>query len=112
MLWNAAGTLTGKQARTYAQQSPANSVNKNYVYDLTFSLSEVNLAAALGIVARGFNVAVVFGCERPSTWHGHTVIDGDEHDLRHLDPKGCFVGLTPKGLKAKRDHSGFVVREL
>jgi hypothetical protein len=94
-----------KNPRRFDRALPSN-------YDLTFSLSEVNLAAALAIVARGFNVAVVFGCERPSTWHGHTVIDGDEHDLRHLDPKGCFVGLTPKGLKAKRDHSGFVVREL
>jgi hypothetical protein len=29
----------------------------------------------------------------------------------HLDPKGVVVGLTPKGSKAKRDTSGFVVRQ-
>jgi len=27
--------------------------------------------------------------------------------LRHLDPKGVVVGLTPKGSKARRDLSGF-----
>ena len=42
---------------------------------------------------------------------GFQVIDGDKHDLRHLDPKGCVVGLSPKGLKAKRDTSGFVLRD-
>ena len=29
---------------------------------------------------------------------------------RHLDPRGVIVGLSPKGTKAKRDTSGFVVR--
>lgn len=46
----------------------------------------------------------------PAEWNGMRVIDGDEHDLRHLDPRGVIVGLTPKGRKAKRDTSGFVVR--
>jgi hypothetical protein len=35
------------------------------------------------------------------------VVNGDEHDLRFLDPKGCIVGLKAKG-NAKRDTSGFV----
>lgn len=35
---------------------------------------------------------------------------GTVRDLRHLDPRGAIVGLTPKGRKAKRDTSGFVVR--
>jgi hypothetical protein len=35
-------------------------------------------------------------------------INGDENDLRFLDPKGVVVGLTAKG-KAKSDTSGFVV---
>jgi len=79
-------------------------------YHLTFSLSETNEQHALELLSRGHNVAIVFGCERPATWHGYTVIDGDEHDLRHLDPRNVVVGLTPKGNKAKRDTSGFVVR--
>jgi len=36
-----------------------------------------------------------------------------ERGVRHLDPKGpigCVIGLSPKGRKAKRDTSGFVVR--
>jgi hypothetical protein len=47
----------------------------------------------------------------PETWNGYRVINGDEHDLRHLDPKGVVVGLSPKGHKAKRSTSGFVVRD-
>jgi hypothetical protein len=80
-------------------------------YHLTFSLSETNEQQARALLSRGHNVAIVFGCERPATWHGYTVIDGDEHDLRHLDPHNVVVGLTPKGNKAKRDTSGFVVRD-
>ena len=29
---------------------------------------------------------------------------------RFLDPKGVIVGLSPKGHKAKKDTSGFVIR--
>jgi hypothetical protein len=55
-------------------------------------------------------VAIVFGGAFPQTWNGFPVIDGDAHDLRHLDPRGCVVALSPKGTRAKRDASGFVVR--
>jgi len=82
-------------------------------YHLTFSRSETNEAIALSLLARGVNVAVVFAGEIPATWNGFTVIDGDKHDLRHLDPRGevgTVIGLAPKGRKAKRDTSGFVVR--
>lgn len=77
-------------------------------YHLTFSLSEDNLFHAMNLLSRGFNVAAVFR-ERPTTWNGYPVIDGDLHDLRHLDPKGVVVGLTPKGRKAKADTSGFIL---
>lgn len=83
---------------------------------LTLSYSGDNLAACLAALKRGQNVAVVFGEGLPREWHGHAVIDGDLHDLRHLDPicpkgeRGIVVGLSPKGLTAKRDTSGFVVR--
>jgi len=62
------------------------------------------------LLARGFNVAVVFGSGLPETYLGYPVIDGDKHDLRFLDPKGVIVGLSPKGNRAKRDESGFVIR--
>jgi len=79
-------------------------------YHLTFSRSEINEADCLTVLAAGGNVAVVFGGAKPATWNGYRVIDGDKHDLRHLDPRGVVVGLSPKGHRAKRDKTGFVVR--
>ena len=80
-------------------------------HHLTFSLSETNRAEAERVLAAGYNVAVVFGHGQPETFLGHRVIDGTEHDLRHLDPAPVIVGLDPKGSKAKNDTSGFVARE-
>jgi hypothetical protein len=79
-------------------------------YHLTFSLSETNEPEARNLLKRGVNVAAIFDHGLPETYLGHPVINGDEHDLRFLDPKGVIVGLTPKGNRAKRDTSGFVVR--
>jgi len=42
------------------------------------------------------------------TFHGLPVVDGDDTDIRHLDPQGAIVALYAKG-KAKHDLSGFVV---
>jgi hypothetical protein len=44
----------------------------------------------------------------PETYLGRPVIDGDEHDLRFLDPSGVVVGLRAKG-KARKQRGGFVV---
>ena len=97
-------TKSFKRALAHAQgKLPAN-------YHLTFSHSETNAAQCLQILAAGGNVAVVFANGLPETWNGFPVINGDLHDLRHLDPKGVVVGLSPKGNRAKRDRSGFVVR--
>lgn len=82
-------------------------------YYLTFSRSETNEDACKQVLAAGGNVAVVFAREKPATYLGAPVMDGDVHDLRHLDPRlpgGYIVGLTPKGAKARHDRSGFVVR--
>jgi hypothetical protein len=79
-------------------------------YSLTLSYSGSNQADCLKALKAGHNVAVVFGDGLPSHWQGFPVINGDSHDLRHLDPKGVVVGLSPKGKKAKTDRdSGFVV---
>jgi hypothetical protein len=85
--------------------------NKPSNYHLTFSRSETNEHEAIHVLANGHNVAVVFGHGQPATYLGHRVIDGTEHDLRHLDPSPVIVGLDPKGKKAKNDTSGFVVRD-
>jgi hypothetical protein len=52
----------------------------------------------------------VFAGVFPAEYLGFPVINGDEHDLRHLDGRGVVVALSPKGRKAKADNSGFVVR--
>ena len=77
-------------------------------YHLTYSLNEDNYDKAMEVLARGGNVAVVFRNELPKTFKGYRVINGDEHDLRLLDPKNVVVGLKAKG-KAKTDTSGFVM---
>jgi hypothetical protein len=56
-------------------------------------------------------VATVFGLKKnepmPETYMGLPVFNGDESDLRFLDPEGVIVGLYAKG-KAKKDTTGFV----
>lgn len=44
----------------------------------------------------------------PTRYLGFPVVDGDETDLRFLDPPGVVVGLSAKGT-AKLEDSGFVV---
>lgn len=77
-------------------------------YHLTFSRKENNQAVVELIANMGGNVAVVFN-QLPETYLGKRVVDGDETDLRFLDPKNVIIGLKAKG-KAKKDSSGFVVQ--
>jgi hypothetical protein len=80
-------------------------------YHLTFSAADGNDADVLKAIAAGMNVATVFGLKKtepmPETYNGRPVFNGDESDLRFLDPKGVVVGLYAKG-RAKKDTSGFV----
>ena len=80
-------------------------------YDLTFSAADGNDADVYRAIAEGYNVATVFGLKKteamPKTYLGRTVFNGDDSDLRFLDPKNVVVGLYAKG-KAKKDTSGFV----
>ena len=97
-------TKSPKRAIEHAQgKLPAN-------YHLTFSRSETNEDDCRRVLAAGGNVAVVFAGEFPEHYLGHRVINGDAHDLRHLDGRGVVVALSPKGRNAKSDKSGFVVR--
>ena len=86
--------------------------NKVPNYYLLYSLSEQNYSTreAKILLSRGFNVAVVFGPEQPEEFMGYKVLSGDDSDLRFLDPPGHVIGLLEKG-KAKKDTTGFVVRE-
>ena len=98
-------TKSKKRALAHARgQLPSN-------YHLTFSRSETNEIDCIDVLNAGGNVAVIFANGLPETYLGHLVIDGDEHDLRHLDKQGGYiVGLSPKGNKAKKSTSGFIVR--
>lgn len=80
-------------------------------YHLTFSAADGNDADVLKAIQQGMNVATVFGLKKtepmPQSYNGRVVFNGDESDLRFLDPKGVVVGLYAKG-RAKKDTSGFV----
>jgi hypothetical protein len=87
-------------------------------YDLTFSYSGVEAYQPFvaKAVANGDRIAVVFRdraivnamLANGDTFLGLPVVDGDNTDIRHLDPKGAVVALYAKG-KARKDQSGFVV---
>jgi hypothetical protein len=87
-------------------------------YDLTFSYSGAPRFKRFVDMAKGngMRIAVVFRnrdiVERMladgSKFHDMPVVDGDDTDIRHLDPQGAVVALYAKG-KAKQDQSGFVV---
>jgi hypothetical protein len=80
-------------------------------YNLTFSAADGNDADVYRAISEGYNIATVFGLKKtepmPETYLGRPVFNGDDSDLRFLDPKGVVVGLYAKG-KAKKDTSGFV----
>jgi hypothetical protein len=78
-------------------------------YHLTFSRSEDNESECRAVLAAGGSVAVVFRARNfPKTYLGFPVVDGDETDLRFLDPRGAAIALSAKGT-AKSDTTGFVV---
>ena len=80
-------------------------------YSLTFSDADGNMADVLAAIAQGYNIATVFGVKKteplPVSYLGMPVFNGDESDLRFLDPTGVIVGLYAKG-PAKKDTTGFV----
>ena len=73
-------------------------------YHLTYSVGgPEDYPRALRYLAAGHSVAIVTtpeakraALERQSAW---PMVDGDEHDLRFLDPPGSVVLLKPKGHK-------------
>ena len=81
-------------------------------YDLTYSYSGVSgYQRYVSIAVKNhMRVAVVFRDRKriPATFLDMKCIDGDDSDLRHLDPLGVVVALYAKG-RARRDNSGFVV---
>ena len=87
----------------------------NYLHNYHTTLSagkQVTDSCITSLLKAGHNVAVVFRgkYKNPTFKIGRDnwpVVDGDETDLRFLDPRGVVVALTAKG-KARKDYSGFV----
>lgn len=81
-------------------------------YDLTYSFSAITPKP---ISIKGLTnpankrTAVVFykRSEIPETYRGWQVIDGDDTDVRHIEPSRVVVALYAKG-KAKKEQNGFV----
>ncbi len=81
-------------------------------YDLTYSFSALTPKT---ISIKGLSntanqrTAVVFlnRSEIPESFRGWPVVDGDDTDVRHIEPQQVVVALYAKG-KAKADTSGFV----
>ena len=81
-------------------------------YDLTYSFSAITPKP---ISIKGLTnpankrTAVVFykRAEIPVTFRGWQVVDGDNTDVRHIEPSRVVVALYAKG-KAKREQNGFV----
>jgi hypothetical protein len=81
-------------------------------YDLTYSFSAITPKP---ISIKGLSnphnsrTAVVFQKQAaiPDTFRGWHVVDGDDTDVRHIEPKSVVVALYAKG-RAKRDTTGFV----
>ena len=87
-------------------------------YSLCYSVHENTTDSDLEqAFTNGMNCVVVGRLKRtdakPESYMGRPVVDGDKHDLRFLDPIGCFVMLFAKG-NAYGDSTGFVrdVKEL
>lgn len=84
-------------------------------YHLTFSAADGNENDVDNAIKQGYNIAVVFNLKKTlpmPEYHRFNnqvrpVFNGDESDLRFLDPEYHIVGLYAKG-KAKKDTSGFV----
>lgn len=91
-------------------------------YDLTYSYSGASnrymsyLPDAMANPALK-RIAVVFDkrstvaglLEANATFQGLPIVDGDETDVRHIEPKGVVVALYAKGA-ARKDATGFVYR--
>ena len=81
-------------------------------YDITFSYSGVKeyQQQVAKAIEQGLRIAVVFRHRDkiPTTFNGMNVVDGDDTDIRHLDPQGVVVALYAKGA-ARKDTTGFVV---
>lgn len=106
LAWYVADALPMLQVYDYTKH-PKPYLRTRSNYSLTFSYSGGNYAECMDALKNGVNVTVVFNKAKPlpATYWGYRVVDGDESDLRFLDPKGVIVGLKSKGNSATLETS-------
>lgn len=63
-------------------------------YDLTFSFDGYNWQTAKEFIENGGRAAVVFSGKLPETYKGYKVVDGNNYDMRFMDPGKCVIGLS------------------
>ena len=70
------------------------------------------MAKLAGCMAGCLRTAVVFDKREniPESFRGWPVVDGDDTDVRHIEPARVVVALYAKG-RARSDMSGFVQRK-
>lgn len=80
-------------------------------YDLTFSFSGTNKFDCLQMLKNDVRVSVVFKVV-PETFWGYPVVNGDNYDMRYLDPKQSIIGLKFKQVRNKLDKRyKFVIQD-
>lgn len=62
-------------------------------YDMTFSYDGYNWSECDKYLKQGGKVAVVFYGELPQRFNGYEVINGNDDDMRYLNPNGVIIGL-------------------
>lgn len=78
-------------------------------YDITFSYSGLNMETCEEMLKNKVRVAMVFK-KVPETFMGYKVVNGDNYDMRYLDPKNVIVGLKFKVVKNRvSKNSKFVI---
>ena len=107
---NVMAAFPGIQFYDYTKISNRKGIPSNY--DLTFSYSGMPgyQKYVTQAISEGMRIAVVFRDRKaiPASFLGLECVDGDDSDIRHIDPQGVVVALYAKG-NAKTDLSGFVV---
>lgn len=79
-------------------------------YDLTFSYNGHNENECKQMLNQNIRVAVVFK-EVPDTFWGHQVVNGNDYDMRYLDPKDVIIGLPYKKVRNKLEiTNSFVIQ--
>lgn len=90
---------------------PRNPRNRNYHLTFSYSARKEFAKSVKKAIRLGMNMAAVFEEPFPTEFLGRQVVNGDESDLRFLDPDGVIVALKAKGLGRKWKGDFIIARE-